>query len=165
MTTKFFDNKICSFEILLSWRFPQKQKQRFGRLSCPPRNPPPQNAKILFLGNENSAQSFSDRSFWKSLRLMDVRAFGSWMSAPRCFFFRDFERPDRSFGQGYPREWPPDVRGISIPKTSSLGCFFVLEVYCRLAVSEWASQLQLPSLEILRHHPGDIALPGLGAEA
>ena len=33
----------------------------------------------LSLGNENSSQSFSDRSFGKSLRVMDVRAFGSWM--------------------------------------------------------------------------------------
>ena len=56
------------------------------------------------LGNENSAQSFSDRSFWKSLSVVDVRAFGSWMSAPKCLFFQDFDRPDRSFGSGYPRE-------------------------------------------------------------
>ena len=79
------------------------------------------------LGNENSAQSFSDRSFWKSLRVVDVRAFGSWMSAPKCLFFQDLGRPDRSFGSGYPREWPPDVRGMSVPKTSSLGWLFVLE--------------------------------------
>ena len=76
---------------------------------------------VILIGKENSAQSFSDRSFWKSLRVVDVRAFGSWMSAPKCLFFQDFEFPDRSFGPGYPREWPPDVRGISVPKTSSLG--------------------------------------------
>ena len=71
---------------------------------------------------------FSDRSFWKPLKVVDVRAFGSWMSAPKClFFFQDFDRPDRSFGPGYPREWPPDVRGMSVPKTSSLGWFFVLD--------------------------------------
>ena len=76
-----------------------------------------------FVGNENSARSFSDRNFWKSLRVVDVRAFGSWMSALKCLFFQDFDRPDRSFGPGYPREWPPDVRGMSVPKTSSLGWF------------------------------------------
>ena len=76
------------------------------------------------LGNENSAQSFSDRSFWKSLRVVDVRAFGSWMSAPRCLFFQDFDRPDRSFGPGYPREWPPDVRGMSVPKNFLFGLIF-----------------------------------------
>ena len=82
---------------------------------------------FLKVGNENSAQSFSDRSFWKSLRVVDVRPFGSWMSAPKCLFFQDFDCPDRSFGPGYPREWPLDVRGASVPKTSSLGCFFVLD--------------------------------------
>ena len=71
------------------------------------------------VGNENSARSFSD--FWKSLRVVDVRAFGSWMSAPICLFFENFHRPDRSFGPGYPREGPPDVRGTSVPKTYSLG--------------------------------------------
>ena len=47
---------------------------------------------------------FSDRSFWKPLRAVNVRAFGSWMSAPRCLFFQDFDHPDRSLGPGYPRE-------------------------------------------------------------
>ena len=73
----------------------------------------------------NSAQYFSDRSAWKPLRVLDVRAFGSWTSAPKCFAFQDFDRPGRSFGPGYPREWPPDVRGMSVPQTSSLGWFSV----------------------------------------
>ena len=51
-----------------------------------------------------SDQSFSDRSFWKSLRVVDVRAFGPWMCAPRSLFFQDFDSPDRSFGPGYLRE-------------------------------------------------------------
>ena len=38
MTTKIFDCKICTFKILLSWRFPQKKKQRFGRFSSLPPN-------------------------------------------------------------------------------------------------------------------------------
>ena len=80
----------------------------------------------MWIRNENSAQSFSDRSFWKSLRIADIRAFGSWMSALKCLHFHDFDRPDRSFGPGYPREWPPDVRGMSVPKTSSLGWFSFL---------------------------------------
>ena len=50
----------------------------------------------LKIGNENSARSFSDR-------VVDVRAFGSWMSAPKCLFFQDSDRLDRSFGPGYPR--------------------------------------------------------------
>ena len=59
------------------------------------------------LGNENSAQSFSDRSFWKPPRVVDVRAFGSWISAPKCLFFQDFECPDRSFEPGYPPRMTP----------------------------------------------------------
>ena len=42
---------------------------------------------MTHLGNENSAQSFSDRSFSESLRVVDVGAFGSWISAPKCLFF------------------------------------------------------------------------------
>ena len=39
MTTELFDNKMCTFKILLSWRFPRKQ--RFGRFSSlPPKVPP-----------------------------------------------------------------------------------------------------------------------------
>ena len=89
-------------------------------------------AETPLIGNENSAQSFSDRSFWKSLGVVDVRAaFRSWMSAPKCLFSHGFEGPDRSFGTGYPREWPPDVRGISGLKTSSLGWFFVPDLNFR----------------------------------
>ena len=48
MTTKFLDNKICDFKILLSWRCPRK-KQRFGRFSSlPPRPPPLENRKFYF---------------------------------------------------------------------------------------------------------------------
>ena len=65
---------------------------------------PTQRGCVLFIRNKISARSFSDRSFWKPLRVVDVRAFGSWMSAPKCLFFQHFDRPDRSFGPGYPRE-------------------------------------------------------------
>ena len=87
-----------------------------------------------FLGNENSARSFSDRSFFKTLPgVMDVRAFGSWMSAPKCLFLTGCRGPDRSF-------CPRTSAGISAwtstgypapkrPKTYSLGCFFVPEFH------------------------------------
>ena len=53
MTTKFLDNKICNFEILLSWRFPPpppKKNSVFGRFSSLPSRPPPppQKRKIYF---------------------------------------------------------------------------------------------------------------------
>ena len=73
------------------------------------------------LGNENSAQSFSDRSFWKSLRVVDVRAFGSWISAPKCLFSRILSALTEVLGRDIRANDPPDVRGISGPKTSSCG--------------------------------------------
>ena len=48
---------------------------------------------------KNSAQSFSDRSFWKSLKVVDVRAFASWMSAPKCFFSRILTTLTEVFGR------------------------------------------------------------------
>ena len=67
------------------------------------------------IGNENSAPSFFDPSFWKSVRVVDVRAFGSWMSAPKCLFFflgiltaltevlgRDIRANDPRMSAGYP---------------------------------------------------------------
>ena len=52
---RFLDYTICTFKILLSWRFSQKKKQRFGQFSpLPPISPPPpishppQNRKFYF---------------------------------------------------------------------------------------------------------------------
>ena len=38
-----------------------------------------------------SARSVSARSFFAPPPFTDVRAFGSWMSAPKCSFFQGFE--------------------------------------------------------------------------
>ena len=72
--------------------------------------------------------------------VMDVCAFGSWMSAPKCLFlFQNFD--------GRPKVLPPDVcrirmdvHRISGPKTYSLGCFFVLEKWAQalFAQTSWA---------------------------
>ena len=51
------------------------------------------------LGTENAAQCFPNRSFWKSLRVMDVRAFGSWMSAPKCLISRILTALTEGLGQ------------------------------------------------------------------
>ena len=49
MTTKFLDNKICTFKILLSWRFPRK-KHVFGRFASLPPNPHPlRKANFIFI--------------------------------------------------------------------------------------------------------------------
>ena len=64
------------------------------------------------IGNENSARSFSDRSFFEPPW---GHGFGSWMSAPKCLFFPGFREgltevfaPGRP--PGYPRRRPPDIR-------------------------------------------------------
>ena len=57
---------------------------------------------------------------------MDVRAFGSRMSAPKCRFFLGFEGLPEVFDPGCPHESPKFVRGISGPETFS-GRFFVPE--------------------------------------
>ena len=47
-TKEFLDNKICTFKISLSWRFPRKNSV-FGRFSSlPPRPPSPQKARKHF---------------------------------------------------------------------------------------------------------------------
>ena len=113
MTTKFLDNKIFTFKFLLSWRFPRKIAFWRIFLSAPLPTPPLKNANFIFIvvslsliiiGNEKSARSFSDRSFF-----MDVRAGYPFRNA--CF--PGFAGPDRSFWR--------DVRRDVRPKTSSLG--------------------------------------------
>ena len=47
---------------------------------------------------------------------MDVRAFGSWMSAPKCLFFQDSEGLTEAFAPGRRRDIRVDVRAISGPK-------------------------------------------------
>ena len=127
---------LLSWAFLWNWSEARKVRKVVGR-GCKTCLGTTQTSS--FLGNENSAQSFSNRSFWKSLRVVDVRAFESWMSTPKCLFFQDFDCPDRSFWPGYPRKWPPDIRGMSVPKTSSLGWFFVLEFRAGAAHSQRTS--------------------------
>ena len=52
MTTKFLDNKICTFKNLLSWRFPRKQAFWDDFLLCPQGPPPPLGVKSLCLNCE-----------------------------------------------------------------------------------------------------------------
>ena len=52
MTTQFLDNKICTFKILLSWRFPRKKKKKTAFwtsfLSATAAPPPLENRKFYF---------------------------------------------------------------------------------------------------------------------
>ena len=49
MTTKFLDNKIFTFKILLSWRFPGKIAFWTIFLSAPLPTPPLKNANFIFI--------------------------------------------------------------------------------------------------------------------
>ena len=83
-----------------------------------------QEAFAQVVGNENSARSFSDRSSFQPpwghgrprLRVVDVRT-------EMLVFFPGFQGHDRSVR----RDIRVDVRGISGPKTYSLGCFLFLK--------------------------------------
>ena len=50
MTTKLLDNKICTFEFLLSWRFPRKKAFLDKIPLCPQFPPPPlKSANSIFI--------------------------------------------------------------------------------------------------------------------
>ena len=60
---------------------------------------------------------------------MDVRAFGSWTSAPKCLFSQDFEGLTEVFAPGrppeYPRGHPPDIQPQG-PKLTLWAAFSLL---------------------------------------
>ena len=73
MTTKFLDNQICTFKILLSWRFPRKIA--FCTISLyTPNAPPTSKLQILFL--------LSSRRFWIFFRSL-ARIFQPSFPVPR----------------------------------------------------------------------------------
>ena len=49
MTTKFLDNRICTFKISLSWRFPRKTAFWTIFLSAPSFPPPLKTANFIFI--------------------------------------------------------------------------------------------------------------------
>ena len=48
VTTKFLDNKICTFKILLSWRFPRKNSVLDDFTLCP-KSPPSKSEAFIFI--------------------------------------------------------------------------------------------------------------------
>ena len=49
MTTKFLDTKICTFKMLLSWRFPRKQASLDDFPLCPQAPPPQKPTLYIFI--------------------------------------------------------------------------------------------------------------------
>ena len=72
MTTKFLDNKMCTFKILLSWRFPWKIAFWTIFLPAPlPTPPPPEKRKIYF---------------YCRLAFSDLQQFrGNWFDSPQMW--------------------------------------------------------------------------------
>ena len=76
MATKFLDNKICTFRILLSWRFPGKTVLFDNFPLCPQGPPPSKVQNFIFIvvspslgpcekPNQPKSQSFGPRLDWE----------------------------------------------------------------------------------------------------
>ena len=69
MTTKFLENKICTFETLLSWRFPRKTAFLDDFPLCPKAPPSKTNANFYFycrlaVSDFDRERQFSPKFFW-----------------------------------------------------------------------------------------------------
>ena len=53
----------------------------------------------LYLGAKIQPKVFLTEVFGNPLGVVDVRAFGSWMSAPKCLFFQDLTALTEVLGQ------------------------------------------------------------------
>ena len=83
MTTKFLDYKICTFEILLSWRFPRKTVFLDNSPLHPTPNPP-HKCKFYFY----CRLAVSEYWGWGGFEQVWRRFF-------LCFFFSGFHLPDK----------------------------------------------------------------------
>ena len=106
---------------------------------------------FVFFGNENSARSFSDRSFLNPL--------GSWTSAPSGHGCPHRNACFSRISRAWPKFLPPDVRRdirvdvrrTSGPKTYSLGCFFVPDFWgLNLPFSEESSDVSSHNILFFR---------------
>ena len=106
MTTSFLDNQICTFKIVLSWRFPRK-KQRFGTIFLSaPKAHPPQKRKFCFYCRLAVSETFRGNlvlqrchpnslvSFWTVARFFALSSCVSvntllptWPADSWCFFY------------------------------------------------------------------------------
>ena len=66
MTTNFLDNKICTFKILLSWRFPRETALRDVFPLCPQGPPPSKAQNSIFIVVSPSLITWERRVFWGS---------------------------------------------------------------------------------------------------
>ena len=107
---------------------------------------------------------------------MDVSAFGSWMSSPKCLLFQDFEGLTEAFvprrPPGYPRGHPQDIRlqnllflKLSARPLLKIGCSVKLgRFYCNLCGFDKHKERVLVKLLLQAYscgaiHPGHVRLP------
>ena len=86
MTTKFLDNNIFTFKILLSWRFPWKIA--FGTIFplCPPAHPPLKSANFIFIVVSLSL-TLCVSSPAKTLQTRDLELPNFEGSFPSCWLY------------------------------------------------------------------------------
>ena len=78
------------------------------------------------LGNKIQPQVFLTEVFLNFPGVMDVSAFGSWKSAPKCLFFQDYEGLTEIFAPGRPPGYPRGrPLGYPAPKLTLWTAFFV----------------------------------------
>ena len=82
-------------------------------------------ANVQFLGNENSAQSFSDRSFWKSLRVVDVRDPKVMDVRAQMLVFPGFWAPWPKFWAGISARMTPGCPRDVLSKNFLFGLIFL----------------------------------------
>ena len=83
----------------------------------------------IIVRNENSAQSFSDRSLWKSLRVVDVRApSGHGCPCLHACFSRILSTLTEVLGRGIRANEPRMSAGYPSQKLPLWADFFVLDI-------------------------------------
>ena len=73
---------------------------------------------------EIQPEVFLTKVFENPPGVMDVRAFGSWMSAPKCLFFQDFEGLTEVFAPGRPPGYPRGRPRHILPQNLLFGLLF-----------------------------------------
>ena len=117
MTTKFLNNNICTFKILLSWRFRRKKTEFLDDSPLRPQGPPPSKAEILFL--------LSSRRLWESSIISRGFYNKAFLNPPKTypcfggfsFLYFDFHHPnegEQGRSRAWPRKWSLSKRPLSI---------------------------------------------------
>ena len=124
MTTKFLDNKICTFKILLSWRFPRKQAFWDDFPLCP-QGPAPSKAKICRLAVSDPYWSAQKNSRKRKIHWRKYLKKSSGDGDPCSTFPKHHHLKDHGFippaNETIPRNSRPQVLWPDPPCTGVCG--------------------------------------------